>query len=87
MFGSSLISDAMVEKAKGTIKAGEDARRQRVKAAVFKILHSNIPDQDIDAILDASRQSDSIRGLAGIAGKNSMIGEIISKIADALEGR
>jgi len=82
----SMIDGLILSRAKAAVQAAETARRERTKVALSKILGTTLPDQDVDAILVAARQADAVRGIAGVAGKN-MIGEILSKIADALEGR
>jgi hypothetical protein len=85
LFGS-MIDGVVLTKAKAAIKAADDARRERIKASLLEILGTPLPDRDIETLLVASRQADAVRGVAAVAGKN-MIGEILSKIADALEGR
>jgi len=84
MFG--LINDAMLAKAKSAVKTAEDARRARVKDVLFKLLGTHLPDQDVDQLLIAARQADAVRGIASVAGKN-MVGEILGKIADSLDGK
>ena len=82
----SLIDGLILTKAKAAVRTAEDARRERVKASLAKIIGAAPQDVDVDAVLVSSRQADAVRGVAAVAGKN-MIGEILSKIADALEGR
>jgi len=83
---ANMINGSLLAKASTAVKTAEDARRTRVKDALFKVLGTNLPDKDVDMILMASRQADSVRGVAGVAGKN-VVGEILSKIADALDGK
>jgi len=78
--------EANASRAKEAIRAQEEARVIRVREVLLGILGTNLPDLDIDVILAASSQADSVRSVAEIAG-NNIVGEILSGIADELEGK
>jgi hypothetical protein len=85
-FFDSVIDGVMLSKAKQTVVVSEAARRARLKAVLFQMLGAELPPPDIDAILAATRQSDAVRGIASVAGQN-MVGDILGKVANALDGR
>ena len=77
--------EASTARALEAIEIQEAARVTRVREVLFGILGTHLPDLDIDVILAASSQADSIRSVADIAGNNIM-GEVLGRIADSLDG-
>ncbi len=79
------VVDAAVPAALEAVRAQEAARVVRVREVLFGILGQDLPDLDIDVILLAASQADSIRAVAQVAGTNIM-GECLFKLADELDG-